>query len=410
MRLSTHQVHQSALQDMLRINREVADTQEQIASGRRLVRASDNPSDAAKIVTLRRELAELDTFVRNTEAIEAELAREESVLDQVIEVIQRVQELVVQAGGGTLTQEDRGFIAVEVQARMDELTELMNSRGADGRFIFAGGKGDTQPFVVEGQDVRYEGDESQRSLQIDTGLFVPFSDSGRALFVDIPSATTNFEVERGPDNAAEGVQIRRVGVVDQTALDDFAPDGVVIEFRPLTEAGGAVNYTVRRLSDNRVVGGAENVAFTAGQPIEIAGMQVAIDGVPESGDRFAVRTTSRQSLLETVGRAARDLQRIDESAAPEAFQAAINSAIENLSNAQSNVLQARSDIGARLNTVAATRGFHEEQQLASEALISEVRDLDYAEAVSRLSFQSFVLEAAQQSFVRVSRLSLFNAL
>ena len=54
--------------------------------------------------------------------------------------------------------------------------------------------------------------------------------------------------------------------------------------------------------------------------------------------------------------------------------------------------------------------FHEEQNLATQSLVSKVRDLDYAEAVSRLSFQSFVLEAAQQSFVRVSRLSLFNAL
>ncbi len=409
MRLSTLQITQRGIQDMQRIGQDVADTQEQIASGRRILRASDDPVGASRIVALRREIAARETYIRNTEVVETRLAEEENILGQVIDVVQRVQELVLQAGSGALALADRQYIAAEIHSRQEELAELMNARGADGKYLFAGGKGDTQPFVLDGRDVLYEGDEGQRSLQVDSNLFVPFSDSGKALFMDIASVAPTFQVEAHPANQSQDVDIHALRVVDADLLAEFAPEDLVIEFQPLACGGGQANFTVRQLSDNRLVGTA-NSPFTAGVPIDAQGMQFSIDGVPQEGDRFVVRTTHTQSLLETVGNVARDLSGIDESATPEAFRTMIDKTIANLNSAQDNVLQARSEIGARMNSVAATHDFHEEQNLATQALVSKVRDLDYAEAVSRLSFQSFVLEAAQQSFVRVSRLSLFNAL
>ena len=409
MRLSSNQINQQGTQDMQRIAQEVAKTQEQIASGRQIVRASDDPVGASKIIALRREIAGRETFMQNADVIENQLAEQENVLQQVIDVIQRVQELVLQANSGALTLEDRRFIAAEIDARKVELNELMNARGADGKYLFSGSKGDVQPFVVDGRDVRYAGDEAQRRLQVDTGLFVPFSDSGRTLFMDIPAAEPTFQVQAHPANQADDVDIHALGVIDAEALAAFAPEDVVIEFQPLAEGGGEANFTVRRLSDNRLVGEA-NQLFTPGVPVDVEGMQLSIDGVPQVGDRFVVRTTQTQSLLETVSDVAADLKRLDDAVDPEGFAAMIDNTIANLGNAQNSILQARSDIGARLNTVEATRDFHAEQNLSTQALISKVQDLDYAEAVSRLSFQSFVLEAAQQSFVRISRLSLFNSL
>ena len=70
----------------------------------------------------------------------------------------------------------------------------------------------------------------------------------------------------------------------------------------------------------------------------------------------------------------------------------------------------QADLGARMNSIDSTRNLHVDLELQAQEVLSKVRDLDFAEAVSRLSYQSFLLEAAQQSFVRVSGLSLFNAL
>ena len=139
-------------------------------------------------------------------------------------------------------------------------------------------------------------------------------------------------------------------------------------------------------------------------------MELSISGQPLEGDGFFVQTSQTTSLMDTVTDLVKGLRTIDPARDAARFRQLIDDSIGNLNSATDRILQVRSDIGARLNTLSSTRTFHEEQNLATETLLSEVRDVDYAEAVSRLSFQTFVLEAAQQSFIRVSRLSLFNAL
>ena len=84
--------------------------------------------------------------------------------------------------------------------------------------------------------------------------------------------------------------------------------------------------------------------------------------------------------------------------------------LDNLDNAMNNVLSVQTTIGARMNVIESTQTENEEVALINTTVTSQLEDLDYAEALSRLSLQSVVLEASQQSFVKVSSLSLFNLL
>ena len=70
----------------------------------------------------------------------------------------------------------------------------------------------------------------------------------------------------------------------------------------------------------------------------------------------------------------------------------------------------RGEIGARLNIIDSTQTDNEDVTLVNKSVQAELRELDYAEALSRLSFQSIVLEASQQSYVKIASLSLFNQL
>ncbi len=409
MRISTAQIQQSGVTDMQRLNRELAATQEQIASGRRIVRASDDPVGAARIIALKRDIEQRETFIRNADAAETALSLEESALKRVTDIVQRVQELALQAGGAGLTSQDRQFVAAEIDERLLELKELMNGRGTDGQFLFAGNKGATSPFEVDGTTVRYRGDEGQRQLQIDRTLYLPIGDPGKQVFMDIPAVSPSFQVNGQPGNRGDAAIIP-TAVTDSEVLSQFLPENILLEFRPASEAGGLTNFTVRRASDGRVIEGLQNVAYEPGSPIEVAGMRFKFDGHPAEGDRFTVTTTQNQSLLQTVANLAEGLKHIDVDTSPDKFRKLMEESLGNLNKATDNILQVQSEVGARLNTVTATQSFHADQNLATRALLSEVQDIDYAEAVSRLSFQSFVLEAAQQAFIRVSRISLFNVL
>ncbi|HMW47911.1 MAG TPA: flagellar hook-associated protein 3, partial [Cellvibrionaceae bacterium] len=88
----------------------------------------------------------------------------------------------------------------------------------------------------------------------------------------------------------------------------------------------------------------------------------------------------------------------------------VASTLDNLNFAQTSVLNVVSTIGARVNTLDSTESQHLDTKVVGEKVLSDLSHLDYAEAATRLSQQSMVLEATQQSFIRVSQLTLFSKL
>jgi flagellar hook-associated protein 3 FlgL len=414
MRISSSQIHNQSLNQMLSLQQQAARTQEQIASGRKYATAADDPLGAVQVERLNRELAQRAQYQKNIDLADNELRMEEASLKQAGDLLQRVRELAVQAGNTVLTAEDRTFIAAEVETRLDELMQLMNTQLASGDYLFGGNVGGRPPFVRDASGaVRYQGDEGQRAVQIDGSIRLPVNDSGKRLFVDVPAIRATAVAGAHPNNASGGSGvIAQPRVVDQAALDAFHPGGLIIEFRPLSEdPDGLPNFTVRREGDNRIVEGLENVRYEPGSSVTVAGMELEMQGSPRAGDRFTVATSDKQGVFETIANLANGLRSLPASGDPDGnYQTLIEDTLVNLDSAMSNLLEVRSEIGARMNVMDSVRGLHEQVTLLSTELKSDIQDVDFAKAISDLSQQTLVLEAAQQSFLRISRLSLFNAI
>jgi len=84
--------------------------------------------------------------------------------------------------------------------------------------------------------------------------------------------------------------------------------------------------------------------------------------------------------------------------------------LQNIDTGMDSVFAARSRIGTRLNGIESQRSINTDVKASNEALLADIRDLDYAEAISRLNIQLTGLQAAQQAYVRVQNLSVFNYL
>ena len=93
-----------------------------------------------------------------------------------------------------------------------------------------------------------------------------------------------------------------------------------------------------------------------------------------------------------------------------ALNSALNTGIQEIDLAIGNVSDVRTRIGGRLNAIEGQADSNSASSLLAQQAASELEDLDYAEALSRLSLQAIILEAAQQSFVVTQRLSLFQFL
>ena len=186
MRISSYQLNQQGINRILEMSQQTAKTQQQLASGRRITTAADDPVAAVRINSINEEISLREQFRSTIGLAESDLKLEESTLDHMVQVLQRVRELTIQSGNAINTAEDRQFISVEIQSRFDELMSLMNTRLASGDYLFAGFKGEDKPFVQDATGaIVYHGDEGQRVVQIDASTSVAVSDPGKHIFVDV---------------------------------------------------------------------------------------------------------------------------------------------------------------------------------------------------------------------------------
>jgi flagellar hook-associated protein 3 FlgL len=115
----------------------IAELQEQGTSGRKLTRASSDPSSAADALTVRNQIATEKQYERNIANGDGWLATLDTTLATVTDVVQKVRDLVLQGASDTASPEAREAIAAEVEELRDELLRQSNATYL-GRTVFAG--------------------------------------------------------------------------------------------------------------------------------------------------------------------------------------------------------------------------------------------------------------------------------
>lgn len=126
--------------------RSMSKYQEQIASGKAINKASDDPVKAVQIMSHRSALTEIEQFKRNTEDGLNWLEKTDNALNELTQVMQRVRELTVQGSNEVNNQDSLNTIATEIRALKDQIGNIANARMGD-RFLFAGTDTDTAPFL-----------------------------------------------------------------------------------------------------------------------------------------------------------------------------------------------------------------------------------------------------------------------
>lgn len=411
MRISTSQQQAQTVQAMLDQQSRLARTQQQIASGQRILVPSDDPTGAKQLLDLGAVVARVEQYQRNAGVAEARLGAEENALRSTTNLLQRVRELAVQANNDTLSEPDRKAIAVEVRERLAELLGVANSQDANGEFLFGGYRATTRPFSVAADGtVTYAGDQGQRQVQIGADRRIATGDSGDAIFQSVRNGNGTFVVDQG---ANAGTAVADAGtVLDPSA---WVPDQYSIEF--VTNSAGALAYQVIGAASGQVVPAPPAVApadaptYTSGAAINFRGVQLTITGTPAAGDTFSLGPSRKQDIFATLAAFATALET---SATVPVARAAqhngINRALVDLDQALQHIAVVEAGIGGRLNAIDSQRNSNDDERLRTQALLSEVGDLDYAQAITQLNQQQVALSAAQQAYVRVQGLSLFDYL
>ena len=165
-------------------------------------------------------------------------------------------------------------------------------------------------------------------------------------------------------------------------------------------------------------------AYTSGQPISLSGMSlygtnatdfgasVTITGAPANGDSFSIAPSANQSVFTTLSNLITSLESnaTGTPAGAAKFATDMGSALTNIDQASQNILTVRASVGSRLNEITALGSSNSTTNLQLSQTLSTLQDVDMAKAISDLTQQQTGLQAAQQSFAKVSQLSLFSYL
>jgi flagellar hook-associated protein 3 FlgL len=401
MRLSSLGFSMGSVNAMLEQQTALAKLQNQIALGTRVTTPADDPIAAVHILELQRAQSESEQFAKNSTLAKNRLSLEEQSMVDVGNVLTRVRELMVQAGNvGTLSNNDRLSIATELAARLDELQDVANRQDGNGEYLFSGYATKTKPFSGgDGTPISYVADQGVRQIAISTTQRVADSHNGFDVFVKIPEGNGTFATAVNMANTGSGA-IDIGSVIDRTA---WVPDDYTITFTSAT----TYEITDGATPANVVTTG----NYASGSAIQFNGVSVTITGQPAIGDSFSVEQSRSEDIFTTISDVISILREPAGNAVANAkLSSTLSGSLQQLDQATDHLLGVRAQIGVRLATLDSVDASREAINIDLASSLSDLRDLDYAQALTKMNQQLVGLQAAQLSYTKISGLSLFNYL
>jgi flagellar hook-associated protein 3 FlgL len=400
MRISTTQLALTGLNAILDRQENLNKIQLQIATGKRVLVPSDDPAASKRILDVNELISVQNQYLDNLNMAESRLNVEEAAVDSVISLLQRARELALQGNNGVLDDQSRLNIAAEVDQLQEQLIDIANTTDSNGEYLFAGYQTTTVPFArTAANTFTYAGDDGQRFLQVSQSRQIAVGDSGNDVFRRIRNGNGTFAVAGNVANTGSG--IIDPGTVTNPATWAANRDTYTITFTTATD------YEVRDSGAALITSG----TYTEGAAIAFQGVSTSISGTPAVGDTFTLSPSVNQDVFTTLENLKTGLRTGTASDASAAHSVnIINSAIGDLDMALENMVNVQGTVGARLNAIENQRGNNDTLILEAKKILSQEEDLDIAEAATNLNLQLTSMEAAQQVFVRLQGLSLFNFL
>lgn len=394
-RISTGMMYQQSITTMLAKQAKLAHTQQQLASGQRLVTAKDDPVAAGTAVGLDRAVAELERFGMNANAVQNRLGLQENALTQVGDAMARVNELVIQANNAAMGDDSRQAISTELKSIYAGLLDLANSTDGAGRYLFGGTSDGSAPFAISGGNVIYSGDQTQRQVEVAPDMFVTDTLPGSEVFLRLRTGDGRIDGQPAAGNTGTGL-LMGFSVTDSTAWDGgtYTLSFGAGDTYQVTDAGGTVVTTG---------------TYAKGESIAFAGVQMKIEGQPADGDSFTLGPAGSRDIFATVQGLIDTLETSPTTDTQRAvMQNSLQAAMRDIATAQSRMIDARASGGAQLSAIDDAAALREANNVTLQGTLSTLRDLDWAEAIGRYQMESTALQAAQTVFMQMQSLSLFK--
>lgn len=408
-RVGTANMYDNALRNLGERQTSLSNLQENLTSGKRVVRASDDPVSAAQAERALTRLSRIQTEQRALETQRNAIAQAESAMGEAVGLVQNARELIVSAGNGTLTPNDRATITNQLKGLREQLSEVANRKDTNGVPLLGALGSALAPFLgplTTSPDYTFDGLAGQNSS---TGVSIPNTLDGDSAFMFQPQrdGVYNASVSTIPN----GRQLTTDGIKPtNTAL--VIGDQYTIAFSAVgpgaTTGTTTATYTITNTTTGAVSAPVTVPDFPTDKPVTIAvtgvpGLSFNITGTPANGDTVTLQPSA--SMFSTLDSAIRD---IGGAANNNAATQAVGQALANVDIGLERMHNMRSYAGELLNRADRITGDQDKRSIQLEGDRSRAEDLDMIKGISDFQNQQVGYEAALKSYASIQKLSLFN--
>lgn len=427
-RLASANAYDNALSNLSKRQTALSNLQENLTSGKRVVRPSDDPTAAAQAERSLMRLSRIATDQRALEVQRNTMANAESTLGDVVDALQQFRELVVSAGNGSHTAAERQTIANQLQGLREQILGYANRTDTNGQPLFGALASASVPFTgptATAPDYTYNGLPGQTAT---SETAIASSLDGESAFMHQPARDGVYNVSMTTIPAGRSLSTSNVSVTDSSLVTRAT---YKITFGPVvagaTAGTSSTSYIIEEIPATGdlptfpgppyQVGPFTVPDYPSAKPVSVLiadqvgppaitgmpGLSLTITGTPAAGDVITV--DPNPSIFSVMDDAIRD---IGGAVNANAASQAVGQAIYNLDIGMNRVSAIRGQAGDLLNRADRITSNQESRSIQLEADRSRAEDLDMIKGVADFQNQQTGYQAALQSYAQVQKLSLFN--
>lgn len=404
-RLGSANTYDNALRNLSARQTSLSNLQENLTSGKKVVRASDDPTGAAQAERALTRISRIATDQRALESQRNSVMMAESTLADVTDALQNFRELVVSAGNGSYSPTERKTIAMQLTGLRDQIFSLSNRNDTNGQPLFSALGSALAPFAgprSPAPDYQFNGLPGQASS---SELAVPFALDGDSAFMLNGPRDGVFNVSTGSSSLRTDGAV----VTDTTLLDGsaYTISNINIAAGTLTGTNKAtynISQTLAGVTTSLgLASGPDYPPTSSTIPLKAPGLSFNLSGAPTASDSITI--TPSPSLFSVLDNAIRD---IGGATTSQAASQAVSQALGNLDIGMGRVAAVRGQAGELLNRADRISANQDKRSVQLEGDRSRAEDLDMVKGISDFQNQQTGYQAALQSYAQVQKLSLFN--
>ena len=403
MRVTTNMSYQSSMRALQKASERLDKASEQMTTGDKFATAGEDPTGMAQKLSLTSKITAFQQYSVNGSLLDSSLTLEGTILDSVTTNLQSAYTLTQKSVNGAMSDSDKKSIASELEQLQTQLYDLMNSKNADGEYIFGGNQSQTQPFVKNDVgDYEFKGDTGQRMIQVAPSVQIAANDSGLSVFQQVATRRTV--------SSATATDLT-IGVSSQSEFDSFFRN----QYDFKIPANNQYTISTTASPDQYQITGKNGYTQTGdyipGEAINFNGVSLTMTAAAGSGpaQQFTLDAPTNDNVLNSLNKMIEALKN-SSALTEEEWTSTVANVQTHINNTLDRVGITQGAVGGRQNNLDQVLTSNASLEVIATEARANVAEIDIYEAISNVSQQENALTMAQQAFSKVHSSTLFDYL